>query len=49
MVSTEKGVAAIVEAVEKEKPRARVPAWPWVPMGYALKFLPLPLARRFMG
>ena len=49
MVSTEKGVAAIVEAVEKEKAHARVPAWPWVPMGFALKHLPLPLARRFMG
>ncbi|MGN6577124.1 MAG: SDR family oxidoreductase [Nocardioides sp.] len=49
IVSTEKGVAAIVDAVEKEKAHARVPAWPWVPMGLALKHLPLPLARRFMG
>jgi len=49
IVSTEKGVAAIVEAIEKEKPRAHVPSWPWVPVGYALKHLPLPLARRLMG
>ena len=49
IVSTEKGVAAIVEAVEKEKAHARVPAWPWVPMGFAMKHLPLPLARRLMG
>jgi len=49
MVSTEKGVAAIVDAVEKEKPRALVPAWPWVPVGFALRYLPLPLARRLMG
>lgn len=49
MVSTEKGVAAIVEAVEKEKPRAQVPAWPWVPVGFALRHLPLPLARKLMG
>ncbi|RYU10467.1 SDR family oxidoreductase [Nocardioides iriomotensis] len=49
IVSTEKGVAAIVDAVEKEKPRAQVPAWPWVPVGFALRHLPLPLARRFMG
>ena len=49
IVSTEKGVAAIVDAVEKEKPRARVPAWPWVPMGFAMKHLPLPLARKLMG
>jgi NAD(P)-dependent dehydrogenase (short-subunit alcohol dehydrogenase family) len=49
MVPTEKGVAAIVEAVEKEKPSAHVPRWPWVPIGFALKHLPLPVARRLMG
>ncbi len=49
IVGTEEGVAAIVEAIEKEKPRAHVPPWPWVPMGFALKHLPLPVARRFMG
>jgi short-subunit dehydrogenase len=49
IVSTEVGVAAMVEAIEKGKPSARVPAWPWVPLGLALKHLPLPLARRFMG
>jgi len=49
MVSTEKGVAAIVEAVEKEKDSAAVPAWPWVLVGFGLKHLPLPLARKLMG
>jgi short-subunit dehydrogenase len=49
IVSTEKGVAAIVDAMEKERAHAQVPAWPWVPVGLALKHLPLPLARRFMG
>ncbi len=49
IVSTEVGVAAMVEAIEKGRPSARVPAWPWVPLGLALKHLPLPLARRFMG
>jgi short-subunit dehydrogenase len=49
IVSTEKGVAAIVEAMEREKPSAQVPAWPWVPVGFALRHLPLPLARRLMG
>jgi NADP-dependent 3-hydroxy acid dehydrogenase YdfG len=48
IVGTEKGVAAIVAAIEKEKPSARVPAWPWQPLGYALKHLPLGLARRLM-
>jgi short-subunit dehydrogenase len=49
IVSTEKGVRAMVEAIEKEKPRANVPAWPWVPVGVALKHLPLPLARKLMS
>ena len=48
VVSTEKGVRAMVAAVESEKASARVPAWPWQPIGFALKHLPLPLARRFM-
>ncbi|MGZ4436743.1 MAG: SDR family oxidoreductase [Nocardioidaceae bacterium] len=49
IVSTEKGVAAMVDAIEKEKPSARVPSWPWVPLGTAMRHLPLPLARKLMG
>lgn len=49
MVSTEKGVSAIVAAVEKEKDSAHVPPWPWIPVGFGLKHLPLPLARKLMG
>lgn len=49
MVSTEKGVSAMVEAIDKEKPSARVPAWPWVPVGFGLEHLPLRLARKLMG
>ena len=49
MVSTEKGVHAIVDAIEKEKANAYVPAWPWVPIGAAMKTLPLSVVRRLMG
>ena len=49
MVSTEKGVSAIVQAIEKEKPHAHVPAWPWVPFGFVMRHAPLPLVRRLMG
>jgi short-subunit dehydrogenase len=48
VVSTEAGVRAMVAAIEREKASARVPAWPWEPLGFALKHLPLPIARRFM-
>lgn len=49
VASTERGVRAMVAAMEKERPSARVPAWPWVPVGFLLEHLPLPLARRMMG
>ena len=49
IVSTEKGVRAMVDAIEKEKPHAHVPAWPWVPVGVAMKYLPLPLAKKLMS
>jgi NADP-dependent 3-hydroxy acid dehydrogenase YdfG len=49
MVPTETGERAMVDAIEKEKPHAHVPPWPWVPLGLAMKHLPLPLARRLMG
>jgi len=48
MTGTESGVRSMVSAIEKEKSSARVPGWPWEPLGLVLKVLPLPLARRFM-
>ena len=49
MVSTGKGVHAMVEAIEKERPSARIPSWPWKPLGFAMKHLPLPVVRRLLG
>jgi short-subunit dehydrogenase len=48
IVDTEKGVREMVDLIEKEKPSARVPQWPWRPIGIALRHLPLPLARKLM-
>jgi short-subunit dehydrogenase len=44
--STEKGVRAMVEAIEKEKKSARVPAWPWAPLGFVIKHVPVRVLRR---
>ena len=44
--STEKGVRAMVEAIEKEKKSARVPAWPWGPLGIVIKHVPVGVLRR---
>ena len=46
MVSTEVGVAAIVDAIVKRQANARVPAWPWLPMGTAMRHLPLGVVRK---
>ena len=48
MVSTEKGVHAIVEAIEKEKASACVPPLPWAPMSVLMKHAPLPLFKKLM-
>ena len=46
MASTERGVRAMVDAIEKEKTSARVPAWPWAPLGFVIKHVPVGLLRR---
>lgn len=48
MVDTATGVKAIVEAVEKEKPHAYVPQWPWTPMSVLMKHAPLPIFKRLI-
>jgi short-subunit dehydrogenase len=48
MVDTQTGVRAIVEAIEKEKADARVPSWPWWPLGTAMRYAPLGVIRRMM-
>jgi short-subunit dehydrogenase len=40
MVDNQTGVAKMVDAIEKERGRAIVPAWPWVPLVAMLKALP---------
>ena len=46
MVDTKTGVAAMVEAIEKRKQKAYVPAWPWVPIGFALRNAPMNVVRK---
>lgn len=48
MVSTEKGVKAIVSAIEKEKASACVPAIPWAPMSVVMKHAPLPILKKLI-
>lgn len=46
MVGTETGVKAIVEAIEAKRAHARVPSWPWVPLGTAMRHAPLKVVRK---
>ncbi|WP_028649845.1 SDR family oxidoreductase [Nocardiopsis sp. CNT312] len=46
MADTETGVRAMVGAIEKRRAKAYVPAWPWVPIGWAMRVLPLSVVRK---
>ena len=48
MVSTEKGVAAMVTAIEKKRASACVPPLPWAPLSVLMKHAPLPVFRRMI-
>ncbi|MDE9366143.1 SDR family oxidoreductase [Luteipulveratus sp. YIM 133132] len=48
MVDTETGVRAMVEAIEARKVKAYVPTWPWLPIGTAMRALPLSVVRRMV-
>ena len=48
MVPTEDGVRAMVDAIEKEKAHAYVPALPWTALAPVMKHAPLPLLKRLL-
>lgn len=43
IVDTETGVRSLVRAIEAEKATAFVPSWPWVPVAFLMKRMPLRL------
>jgi short-subunit dehydrogenase len=48
MASTEKGVRAMVDAIEKEKASAHVPTLPWAPMSVLMKHAPMSLFKKLI-
>ena len=48
IIDAEIGSRLLVRAIESERETASVPAWPWVPVGWLLRNLPLRLAARMM-
>ncbi len=41
MIDTVTGCRALVRAIEREPEEASVPSWPWVPLGFLMRHLPL--------
>ena len=48
LASTERGVRAMVSAIEKEKDSACVPALPWAPLGVVMRHAPMPLFKKLI-
>ncbi|MGH3656259.1 MAG: SDR family oxidoreductase [Micromonosporaceae bacterium] len=46
IVDTDTGCRALVAAIESEPAKAYVPWWPWAPLGYLMRRLPLSWVRR---
>ena len=46
IIDAERGCRLLVRAIEREPASACVPRWPWVPLGFALRHLPLRLTAR---
>ena len=47
MVDNQTGVAKMVDVIEKERGRAIVPGWPWIPLVALLRALPPRFTKRF--
>ena len=47
-VEEDEGADVIVKAIEAKVDEAFVPAWPWLPIGLGMKYLPLRLITRFL-
>jgi short-subunit dehydrogenase len=43
LVDTATGCRALVRAIERERPRAFVPRWPWAPVAFVMRHAPLGL------
>src|SRR3546814_1794508 len=46
MVDTETGCRLLARAIEREPVSASVPSWPWAPLGFAMRHLPLALVAK---
>jgi short-subunit dehydrogenase len=48
LVDTATGCRALVRAIESERPKSFVPSWPWTPIAFLMRHLPLGLLVKIM-
>lgn len=48
LVDTASGCRALVRAIESERPKSFVPPWPWTPIAFLMRHLPLGLLVKIM-
>ena len=48
LTGAEKGARALVAAIERERPKAYVPTWPWAPLSVLMRFAPAAVLRKFV-
>ena len=48
LVDTATGCRALVRAIERERPKSFVPPWPWAPIAFLMRHLPLGLLVKSM-
>ncbi|WP_028009157.1 SDR family oxidoreductase [Solimonas flava] len=46
MIDTETGCRLLADAIDREPQSACVPRWPWMPLGFAMRHLPLALVAK---
>lgn len=47
-IEEEEGAEVIIKAIEAKVDEAYVPAWPWLPIGLGMKYLPLKVITKFI-
>lgn len=47
-IEEEEGAEVIIKAIETKVDEAYVPAWPWLPIGLGMKYLPLKVITKFI-
>lgn len=48
LTGADKGARALFAAIERERPKAYIPVWPWLPLSMLMRLVPTPLLQKFV-